>query len=192
VLANGAVVTDTAGLKNTNSVSILVDAPPVVTITNPASGAVLSAPANVTIHVSATSSGGTVTNVQFLVGSAVLANITASPFAATASNLAAGNYTLSAIAADNHSVATTNSVSISVVTPVPTTISGLHYATGGFQFSYAANAGLSYVVQKSINLNTSAWIPLATNQATGSPVIFVDTAATNNPGFYRVERLPNP
>jgi len=187
-----AVATDSVGAKNTNSVNIIVDAPPAVTITSPANGSVLSAPANVTIQATASSAGGTVTNVQFLVGSTVVSNRTAAPFAATASNLTTGGYTLAAIASDNVGVQTTNSVAISVVTPVPTTLSALQRSPGRFQFSYGANAGLSYVVQKTTNLTSAIWIPIATNQAAGNPAIFVDSQATNSPGFYRVGRLPNP
>jgi len=188
-----AVATDSVLLKSTNSVSIIVDAPPVVAISSPVNGTVFSSPANVTIQATASSpGGGSVTNVQFLVGSTVISNRQVTPFVATASNLTTGNYTLAAIASDNFGVQTTNSVATSVVTPVSTVISALQSSPGRFQFSYAANAGLSYVVQKSTNLTSSVWVPLATNQAAANPVIFVDTLATNSPAFYRVDRLPNP
>ena len=109
-----AIATDNLGLKATNAISIIVDSPPSVTITNPVNGAVFTAPANVTIQASAADTDGTVTNVQFLVGSTVLTNDNAAPFAAVTNNLAAGSYTLSAIAADNNGVKTTNSVNIIV------------------------------------------------------------------------------
>jgi plastocyanin len=187
-----AVAADNVGEKNTNSVSIIVDAPPAVAITNPGGGTVLSAPANVTIQASVSSPGGTVTSVQFLVGSTVVSNRTASPYAAITNNLAAGTYTLAAIATDNLGVATTNSLTISVVTPVPATLGTLQHSAGAFQFSYTANAGLRYVVQATTNLTAPVWVSLSTNQAAGSPMIFEDDQATNNPEFYRVERLPNP
>ena len=190
--AFSAVVTDSVLLKNTNSVNVIVDAPPVVTITNPAIGTVFSSPANVTFQATATSPGGSVTNVQFLVGSNVVSNRTTAPFAATTGNLSAGSYTLAAIASDNLGVQTTNSTAISVVTPVPITLSALPASPGRFQFSYGANAGLNYVIQKTTNLSSSVWLPIATNQATGNPAIFVDTQATNSPGYYRVGRVPNP
>ncbi|MEI9963136.1 MAG: Ig-like domain-containing protein [Limisphaerales bacterium] len=98
--------------------------PPIVFITDPANNTVFAEPANVTIQASATDSDGTVTNVQFLLGSPVLANKSLPPFSVVASNLAAGSYTLSAIASDNLGAKATNSVSITVVTPVALTISG--------------------------------------------------------------------
>ena len=97
--------------------------PPTVAITNPASGTVFAAPANVTIQASASDSDGTVTNVQFLVGANVVTNKAAAPFFAVTNNLAAGSYTLSAIASDNSGAKATNSVSISVVTPVSVLLS---------------------------------------------------------------------
>jgi plastocyanin len=167
--------------------------PPSVSITNPADGTVLAEPANVTIQASASDSDGTVTNVQFLVGSTILTNISAAPFFTTTNNVAAGNYLLSAVASDNNGATTTNSITISVVTPVPLALGPIvQTSSTNFQFSYAANIGLSYIVQRSTNLAPANWITLVTNMAASNPVVFVDTSATNNPGFYRVGRLPNP
>jgi plastocyanin len=181
------------GMVGTINVAAVANQPPAVTITNPASGAVLSAPASVTIQASASDSDGTVTNVQFLVGATVLANITTAPFSAVTNNLAAGSYTFSAVASDNFGATATNSTTISVVTPVQTALNALQFLNAtNFQFSYAANVGLSYVVQLSTNLASAGWIALATNAAASNPVVFVDSHATNNPGFYRVGRLPNP
>ena len=163
--------------------------------TNPsANGAVFSEPANVTIQVTATdpNSGGSVTNVQFLVGSTVLTNKTAAPFFAVTNNLAAGSYNLSAIASDNVGLKATNTIAISVVTPLALVIGAPQFLAGGFQFSYAANVGLNYIVQQSTNLAAPNWITFFTNTAASNPVVFLDNHATNNPGFYRVGLLPNP
>jgi chitinase len=171
----------------------VVDTPPSVTITNPVSGTVFAAPANVTIQASASDTDGTVTNVQFLVGSTVLSNAAAAPFSAVTNNLAAGSYTLSAVASDNNGVKATNAATISVVTPVQVLLSapqGLPPAN--FHFSYTANVGLSYIVQRSTNLVSTNWITLITNTAGSGSVNFTDLNATVNPGFYRVGRLPNP
>lgn len=188
-----AIATDALGEKATNSVSIIVDTPPVVAITNLASGLVLSAPANVAIKASASDAGGSVTNVQFLVGTTVLANQTTAPFAAVTNNLAAGSYTLSAIAADARGVTTTNAVAISVVTPLPLTVGGiLQPSPTGFQFTYPANIGLTYIIQRATDLSVSNWVSLATNTATINPSVFTDNSATNGGAFYRVERTANP
>lgn len=167
--------------------------PPTVSITNPVPGTVFAAPANVTIQAPASDTDGTVTNVQFLVGSTVLSNAATAPFSAVTNNLAAGSYTLSAIASDNNGATATNQVTISVVTPVSVLLSapqGLPPAN--FHFSYTANVGLRYIVQRSTNLLSPNWTTLVTNTAGSGSINFTDLNASFNPEFYRVGRLPNP
>jgi plastocyanin len=167
--------------------------PPTVSITNPVSGAVFAAPANVTIQASASDTDGTVTNVQFLVGANVVTNKATAPFFGVTNNLAAGSYTLFAIASDNNGATATNQVAISVVTPVSVLLSAPQTVPPGkFRFSYTANTGLSYIVQSSSNLLSPNWTTLVTNTAGSSSINFTDINATFNPGFYRVGRLPNP
>jgi chitinase len=166
--------------------------PPTVAITNPAPGTVFAAPANVTIQASA-ADDGTVTNVQFLVGSTVFANDTSAPFSAVTNNLAAGSYSLSAIASDNNGATATNQIAISVVDPVPLRLSAPQpLPPSKFRFTYTANAGLSYMVQSSSNLLSPDWTTLATNTAAGGSIDFTDLNATIDGEFYRVGRLPNP
>ena len=99
----------------------------------------------------------------------------------------AGSYTLSVVASDNYGVKNTNAVTINVVTPVQTALSGTTQTIStNFQFSYSANVGLSYIVQRSTNLAPASWVTLVTNVAASNPVVFVDHHATNGPGFYRV------
>jgi hypothetical protein len=131
--------------------------------------------------------------VQFLIGSIVLTNKATAPFSAVTNNLASGSYTVSAVASDNNGLRATNTATISVVTPLTVTLtSSAKLSSTSFQFSYPANVGLSYVVQISTNLASPNWIPIVTNVAASNPVVFMDNHATNNSGFYRVGRLPNP
>jgi len=162
--------------------------PPTVSITNPVSGALLPAPAIVTIGAAATDAGGTVTNVQFLLGSTILSNVTTAPFVAVTTNLPAALYTLTAIATDNNGLTATNTASLLVFTPISLG-SGTKFSATGFQFSYAADTGFSYVVQRSTDL--SHWLSLSTNIATVNLAIFLDSQATNNSAYYRVGLLPN-
>jgi plastocyanin len=167
--------------------------PPTVSITSPISGTVFGAPANVTIQASAADSDGSVTNVEFLVGSTVLANKAAAPFSAIANTLPAGSYTLSAIASDNLGAKATNFVVVSVINPSPLSISApaVSSTQNNFQFSYASDIGLTYVVQVSTDL-ASGWTPIATNKATVNPTIFTTPSTNSGGSFYRVGRLPNP
>jgi plastocyanin len=165
--------------------------PPSLAITNPLNGAVFAAPANVTIQAAVTNGSTSVTNVQFLVDTTVLANETSGPFSAIANSLAAGSHTLSAIAQDDGGLSATNSVGISVVNPIAVMLTDGSRPSGtDFQFSYSADVGLNYVVQRSEDLFN--WIPLVTNTAASNPVVFDDSNATNSLDFYRVGRLPNP
>ncbi len=167
--------------------------PPTVNLTHPSSGAVFAAPANVTIQALASDSDGTVTNVQFRVGLNVVTNKTTAPFSAVTNNLAAGSYTLTAIASDNNGATATNQVTISVVTPVSVLLSAPRpVPPGKFRFTYTANVGLNYVIQSSSNLALSSWTTLVTNLAAGSSINFTDLNATFDQEYYRVGLLPNP
>src|ERR1035437_635507 len=182
----------TLGMKGTIIVAA-ANLPPSVTITNPVSGTVFTAPANVTIQASASDTNGTVTNVQFRVGANVVTNKATAPFFGVTNNLAAGSYTLFAIASDNSGATATNQVAISVVTPVTVLLSAPQkLAPANYKFSYTANVGLGYIIQRSTNLLSTNWTTLLTNTAGSSLINFTDINATVNPGFYRVGRLPNP
>jgi plastocyanin len=165
-------------------------APPTVAITAPASGAVYAAPANVTIQATASDGGNAITNVAFKIGGIVLSNVRTAPYSASIDQLEAGSYTLSAVASANNGLKATNSVSISIVAPVAVSLANATMASGVFQFSYPATIGLSYVVQRSSDL--ISWITLVTNTAATTPLIFVDSQATNNSAFYRIGLAPNP
>ena len=181
------------GMKGAIIVSGTASLPPTVSITNLSPGMVFAAPANVTIRATASDNDGSVTNVQFRIGSVAIGNATPAPYAATTNNLAAGSYTLAAVASDNKGAMTTNSVAITVVTPVAVVLSSFQQLTPSiFRFTYTANAGLRYLVQRSTDLTSAIWTPLNTNTAAGSSVNFTNSSAPSSAAFYRVARLPNP
>jgi hypothetical protein len=163
--------------------------PPTVAVTNPANGTFLSAPASFTLAASAS---GDTTNVQFFQNTTTsLGNDTSSPYSMPVSSLAAADYTFSAVASGNTGLKATNSITVHVVTPVVINLSNVkRLSDTSFRFDYSANVGLKYVVQRSTNLFD--WISVGTNTAANNPETYTDGAATLNPGFYRVGRLPNP
>jgi len=165
--------------------------PPTVGITNPTNASVFAAPATFTLAATASDSDGSVTNVQFFQGTTSLGNVANSPYSVTVCDLAAGNYTFAAVAADNAGSKFTNSVMTRVVNPAPTSLSAAQrLSPTSFQFNYSATVGLSYVVQRSVDL--SHWTGLNTNTAKSASEVFLDQNASGNPGFYRVGLLPNP
>jgi hypothetical protein len=95
-----------------------VAAVPIVTITSPTNGAVLTAPASFTIRTSISGGGNDVAQVEFFQGANSLFVDTDNPYRVDVDNLAAGNYTFTAILRDNNGETSTNSVSI-VVNELP-------------------------------------------------------------------------
>src|SRR5206468_9621816 len=84
-----------------------------------------------------------------------------------------------------------NDVTLTVVTPVPIVLSGLQRSFDTQSvFSYSADVGLRYAVERSTTL--SNWTTILTDTANTNPMTVTDTAATNWMNFYRVRRLPNP
>ncbi|MBI2947236.1 MAG: hypothetical protein HYY23_06290, partial [Verrucomicrobia bacterium] len=75
--------------------------PPTVRIIHPANGAALTAPAEVSVTVDAFDRDGSVSKVEFFVGSTLLGSATSSPYTIPWSNEAAGAYSLTARATDD-------------------------------------------------------------------------------------------
>lgn len=168
--------------------------PPSVAITSPTNGTTFAAPWTGTIHATASDPDGTVSKVDFFAGATRLGTVTNPPATPTftVTNLAAGNYTLTAVATDNGGASTTSSnVLIKVVTPAPIVLSSpKRVSASAFQFEFNADPGLSYVVQRSGAL--SDLTAISTNTATSNTVNFLDTNATGAVNFYGVHALPNP
>jgi hypothetical protein len=94
--------------------------PPTVALTAPANGASFAAPAPVTVSASASDADGTIASVSFFANGTAIGTATTSPYSVTWSNVAAGTYSLTAVAADDDGATTTSSArSITVGTPPP-------------------------------------------------------------------------
>ncbi len=186
-----AVATDACGGKATNSIDIIVNDLPAISITAPTNGATFAAPLTNTIQVMATDGDG-VRRVDFFTGQTPLGTATNPPYSLLVTNFPVGTNTLTAMATDNLGGSSTSAgVTIVVVTPVPIVLSSPRRPTAtNFQFNYTANAGLTYVVERSKTLTN--WTQLDTNTAASSSVTFIDPEAVATQNFYRVKRLPNP
>jgi uncharacterized repeat protein (TIGR02059 family) len=103
-----------------NNVSATPNTPPAVSITSPSSNSSFTAPASITITASATDANGKVTLVEFFNGTAKIGSKTASPYSMAWKNVAAGTYTLTAVATDDAGAKTT-SARITVKVSAPTT-----------------------------------------------------------------------
>jgi RHS repeat-associated protein len=122
-----ARATDNKGATGTSSPAVTITVavpsnnPPTVSITNPANGATLTAPANVTISASASDSDGTVSKIDFYDGAQLLGTVNGGAAtlsgSATENNLSAGAHTLKAVATDNLGATGTATVNITVNAP---------------------------------------------------------------------------
>ncbi len=142
-----AKATDNQGATTTSApVQILVDAPPTVSLTSPANGAVFVAPASVNVTASAADSDGTVAKVEFYQGATLIGTATAAPYAITWQNAPAGSYTITAKATDNQGAITTSAAA--TITVIPNQLPSITLAT--------PTAGQRYTAPATINLSASA------------------------------------
>ncbi len=100
---------DAGGFAATSvAVNVTVSNAPVVTISAPTNGATYTAPATITISATASEAGGTISKVEFYQGSTLLGTDTTSPYSYNWTNVAAGNYALTAKAYDTQNNSTTS------------------------------------------------------------------------------------
>jgi plastocyanin len=91
-----------AGMIGVVNVEHFSNAIPEVALTSPGNGATFIQGSTINLAAIASDSDGSVTNVQFLVGKKVVARDRTAPYGAMLTNVAAGKYTLSARAFDDH------------------------------------------------------------------------------------------
>jgi len=105
---------------SSSAVSVTVSAgntPPVVAITAPAAGSTFTAPASINITASATDNVS-IAKVEFFQNNVKLGEDTSVPYSYTWSGVAAGTYSLTAVATDNqNATAVSSSISVTVTTP---------------------------------------------------------------------------
>jgi len=109
------------GTSATVPITIVNNAPPTVELTSPTSGAQFTAPATIALAAIASDSDGSVAKVEFFAGATKVGTATAAPFTSSWNNVAAGSYTLTAVATDNVGATGTSAAAVvSVSAPVPT------------------------------------------------------------------------
>ena len=118
----GAVITSTPVSVTVSTVTPPANVAPTVSLTAPSNNATYTAPASVTLSANAADSDGTVAKVEFFSGSTLLNSDASAPYTFSWTNVAAGNYTLTAKATDNAGAVTTSApVTVSVTTVTPPT-----------------------------------------------------------------------
>ena len=116
--------------------------PPNVAMSSPANGATFTGPTDVALSVTASDTDGQVVRVDYYATSTLIGTSTTAPFGITWTNVAAGTYSLTAIATDDRGAATTSAaVSITVGTSSPPAApTGLVAAPGDKQVTLNWNA----------------------------------------------------
>jgi hypothetical protein len=104
---NDATILNETGTQSGNQ-------PPAVSLTSPAAGSTVTAPATVSVTADASDSDGTVSKVEFFANGTLVGTDTAMPWAATWNATTPGSYTLTAKATDSNG-GTATSAAITVI-----------------------------------------------------------------------------
>ena len=126
-----AVATDNGGAATTSAArTITVNGPPnqapSVALTAPANGATFTAPASITVSATASDTDGTIAKVDFFAGTTLIGTDTTSPYSITWNNVAAGSYSITAVATDNGGATTTSAARTVTVNGAPPPPPGAH------------------------------------------------------------------
>jgi hypothetical protein len=99
-------------------VSATANTAPAVTLTAPADGTILVAPASITLSATASDVGGAISKVEFYNGTTRLATDTTSAYGFTWANVGAGTYSLTAVATDDSGASTASAAVRVTVNPL--------------------------------------------------------------------------
>ena len=178
-----AVATDADGGTTTSSaVSVTVqpppNQPPTVALTGPVNGATFTAPASITLTASASDPENRLARVDFYRGSTQLGSATASPYAFTWSSVAAGSYTLTAVATDSDGGTTTSAPVSVTVQPPPNQPPAVALTAPANGATFAAPAAITLTASASDPENRLARVDFYSGSTllgsdTGSPYSFV-------------------
>ena len=121
---------------------------PTVSLTSPSNGATANAPATITVSANASDADGSIAKVDFYNGSALLFSDNSAPYTYTWTNVAAGTYSIKAIATDDKGANKTSGTATITVNSV---------STGGCSgvAQYVENGG--YVPDSKVKNNNSQY-----------------------------------
>ena len=117
VTSRNVAATATAIVTNLVLTQSQANQPPTATLTAPANGATFTAPASIGLTANAADADGTVARVDFYNGTTLLGSDATAPYAFAWTNVAAGSYTLKAVAVDNAGASTSSATATVTVSP---------------------------------------------------------------------------
>ena len=143
--------TATAAVPGVASITASANHAPTVRVTAPADGSTFTAPATITVAASANDRDTSVTRVDFYAGATLIGTDKSSSYRATWSNVAAGSYTLTAVATDTKGLQT-RSDPISIQVKAPAAVSNQAPTVS----VTSPSAGVSYTAPASMTVSASA------------------------------------
>jgi glycosidase len=166
---------------------------PVVTIATPVNGAAFSTATGVNLSASAADPGGAaITNVSYYANRSLIGSATSTPFNRAWTNLVAGSYALTAVAADAFGRSATSAVVNVTVTLQPQSLA-INLTTNKVNLSWTGRLNTSYQVQCSTNLALASggWSNLGSAILGNGSVQAASDSITNRPRrFYRLLMTP--
>jgi hypothetical protein len=162
-----------------------------VTLTSPTNSEYFNAPAAMPLSVSVTNNGHTVNTVTYYTNGVPATAAVGSPYSTTIPGVAAGGYSVWAVASYDGGAGTVNSPTNSIfVLGALNITSKARVAGGNFQVGFTGPAGQPFRVKATnvVNAPFAQW-PVLTNGTIGGggSVSFTDTnAPANGRQFYRI------
>ncbi|HEV2329986.1 MAG TPA: Ig-like domain-containing protein [Verrucomicrobiae bacterium] len=197
VIPGGIVFTATGSYSyyddygNEGTITVSANQPPTVSIVNPTNNAVFTAPASFTFSANASDPDDGLSDVEFFIGTNLVDDVFSTPFETDVTNLLAGSYTLTVVAADNVGATASASIAITVQNSAPIALAAMTTKAGTFQFTATGlTVGKTNILQSSTNLaSLVTWVSIATNVAANSSVTFTNPVNTGRL-FFRLVQEP--
>ena len=164
---------------NSLAVTVVVNAPPLVSITSPFNGAVVASPGTVNLIASAVDTDGTISKVEYYRGPTLIATTTVAPYSFSDINVPLGNYSYTARAYDNSGSITTSAPVTVVVNTAPTV--SITAPANNAMITTPAPVNLTAVAADSDGTITKVEFYRGStliNTATATPYSYSDTAVT--------------
>lgn len=125
--------------------------PPAVNIVTPADGATFTAPATLTVSANAADDDGTIASVQFFANGNSIGTAVAAPFSVSWAGIAAGSYSITAVATDNMGASTTSATVTIVVSEPQVERMNVALAANGGVATASSTLGMNYPPSGAIN-----------------------------------------
>jgi alpha-L-rhamnosidase len=160
-----------------------------VALTSPVNNSSFATPSTINLAATVATNGNLINAVQFYVNvTNLIGQDTSPPYIYTWTNVAPGNYILSARVNFNDNRYVDSTVANIVVSNLPPVIQSIGFTANSFYLGGTGQAGQTFVLMSASNLIPPiSWTPLMTNQADSSGrFVFTNLPATNPQQFYRV------